>query len=304
MEDLNALATFARVVDLGSFSAAAAALGVSKSAVSKQVSRLEDRLGARLLNRSTRKLSLTEAGAAFHEHCTRVVAEADAAEAAVTHMAAAPRGTLRVSAPMTFGTMHLAPALPDFLCGCPELKVELNLNDRIADLVDEGFDLAVRIGHLSDSRLVARRIASSRRMVCAAPDYWARHGRPQVPADLGAHRCLRYTLIADADDWRFRMDGRRVAVRVAGPMAANNGEALLVAAMGGLGVAALPAFIAGPALADGRLEAVLDAYEDEPLPIHAVTPHRRHPAPKVRAFIDFLKLRFGNETDWCERAPR
>ncbi|MCW5731549.1 MAG: LysR family transcriptional regulator, partial [Alphaproteobacteria bacterium] len=192
MENLMAMAVFARIVEAGSFTAAARRLGMSKSAVSKQVSRLEEALGTRLLNRTTRRLSLSQAGLAFHEHCARILAEAQAAEEAVQSLQAEPRGLLRVNAPMSFGILHLAPAIPDFLARYPGLRVDMDLADRYVDLVAEGFDLAIRIGRLEDSSLIARRIAPARRVVCGTPDYFARHGVPAEPADLARHNCLLY----------------------------------------------------------------------------------------------------------------
>src|SRR3546814_515354 len=181
------MAVFARVVEAKSFSAAAAELGQSKSAVSKQVSRLEDRLGARLLNRTTRRLSLTEVGAAFYDRCRRIVAEAEEAELAVTRLSATPRGVLRINAPFSFGVLHLGPTLPDFMRRYPDLKVDLTLNDRFVDVVEEGYDVVLRIAWLPDSSLVARRICDFRRVICAAPGYWDRRGRPAAPADLADH---------------------------------------------------------------------------------------------------------------------
>ncbi|MBT6118686.1 MAG: LysR family transcriptional regulator, partial [Rhodospirillaceae bacterium] len=193
MDHLAGMAVFAKVVEARSFTAAAEQLGLSKSAVSKQISRLEDRLGIRLLNRTTRRLSLTEAGAAYYERCARIVAEAEAADLAITHLQSEPRGVLQVNAPMSFGIAHVAPAIPDFLERYPELRVDMTLNDRVVDLVDEGFDVAIRIGALADSSLIARRLAESRMVAVAAPGYLQRHGAPDRPEDLERHNCLSYS---------------------------------------------------------------------------------------------------------------
>lgn len=303
LEDVTAMVVFARVVELGGFSAAAQALGLSKSAVSKQISKLEDRLGTRLLNRTTRQLSLTEAGAAFFERCQRVEAEALAAEEAVTHLAEAPRGLLKVNAALSFGARHIAPALPDLLTQCPELEVDLSLNDRPVDLVEEGYDLAVRIGKLGDSSLVARRLAPLRRLVIASPDYLARRGRPEHPNDLKQHECLLYAYQTGGQTWSFRHsagDGERdVKVRIAGRLRINNGDAILKACAAGQGIALLPSFICGEATAEGAVERLLPDWEDGVAGgIHAVFPASRNLSPKVRVFIDFLLTRFGSEPYW------
>ena len=299
MQDLGAMALFARVVEAGSFTGAAAQLGLSKSAVSKQVSRLEDRLGARLMNRTTRRLSLTEAGQAFYEGCQKVVAEAEAAAQAVTHLAAAPRGVLRVNAPMSFGVLHVAPALPALLEACPELSLDLTLNDRRVDLVEEGYDLAIRIGALGDSSLIARRLAPSHRVLCAAPTYLAKRGRPEAPEDLAAHECLVYSYQAAGQAWHLSGPAGEKRVKIAGRLKVNNGDALLAAALTGLGIAFLPGFIAGDALRAGRLEQLLPEWRDaEETKVYAVYPAGRQVAPKVRAFIDFLAVRFGDPPYW------
>ena len=298
MEKLDGLTVFAKVVEAGTFSAAARHFGLSKSAVSKQVAGLEDRLGARLLNRTTRRLSLTEVGAAFYERCTRIIAEVEEAELAVSRLHAEPRGTLHVNAPMSFGIRHLAPALPEFMDRYPEVTMDLVLNDRIVDLIDEGFDLAIRIARLADSSLIARKLATARIVVCAAPAYWRRHGRPDRPGDLKGHNCLIYTYLLTQNDLKFRGPDGVLSVKVSGTLRANNGDALLAAALGGLGVYVGPTFIVGEDLRAGRLEAALEDYEDDALSLYAVYPHSRHLSAKVRAFVDFLVERFGPRPYW------
>ena len=305
MYDLMDMAAFARVVEASSFSGAARELGVSKSAVSKQVSRLEDRLGVRLLNRTTRRLSLTEAGARFYEGCQRMLAEAEGAREAVTPLAAAPRGVLRVNAPMTFGVRHLSPALPALMARCPELSVDLVLNDRVVDLVEEGFDVGLRIGQLRESSLIARRLADAPMLVCAAPGYLERAGVPARPEDLGGHPCLIYSYIEAGTVWRCRSaDGGAARVRVKGRLVANNGEALLAAARAGLGICRLPSFIVGDAVRAGDLVRLLPAWQVHPAAgIHAIYPAHRHLSPKVRVFVDFLAERFGAPPYWDRDLP-
>jgi DNA-binding transcriptional LysR family regulator len=300
MDNLGEMAVFARVVETESFSAAARVLGISKSAASKQVSRLEDRLGVRLLNRTTRRLSLTEAGAAFYAACERVVAEAEAAEAAVRRLAAAPRGTLKVNVPMSFGMLYLAPALPDFMARYPELAVDMVLNDRLVDLVEEGFDMGVRIGRLTDSSLIARRLGPNRMLLYAAPSYLSRHGRPETPRDLLRHECLVYSYQRNVGDWRFRgPDGEETRLRVKGRLTINNGDALHAAALGGLGITLQPSFICGGDLEAGRVERLLPDWQAaRESSIYAVYPASRNLLPKVRVFVDFLAERFGETPVW------
>jgi len=288
---LTSMAIFARVVQLEGFSAAARDLGLSKSAVSKHVARLESKLGARLLNRTTRKLSLTEAGGVLYERCERIVAEAGDAELAVTRLQELPRGTLRVSAPMSFGLRHIAPAMPALLERYPELSIDLSFSDSFVDHVGEGYDVTIRIARLADSELVARRVASSRRVVVAAPRYWQLRGRPSHPADLlaGNHECLGYSLLAKPHEWHFRLpDGKPLAVRIKPRYVTNNGDALSTAAVAGAGVAWLPTFICGSDIAQGRLEPVLTEHETEPLGVFALYAAKRHLPAKVRAFVDHL----------------
>ena len=298
MENLSAMIVFARVVEAKSFSTAARQLGMSKSTVSKHVSRLEDRLGARLLNRTTRRLSPTEVGLAFYERCARIATEVEEAEAAAMRLQSSPRGTLKVNAPMSFAVLHIAPAIPEFVARHPELSVDMTMNDRVVDLIDEGFDLAVRIGELPDSSLITRRLAANRLVVCAAPAYLARHGAPRVPAELGAHNCLGYTLGATPNEWRFLGPGGEHRVRVSGNFQANNGDALRRAAREGLGVVTLPTFIAGEDLRSGALRAVLADYALPESAVYAVYPHNRHLSTKVRAFVDFLVEHFGPRPYW------
>jgi DNA-binding transcriptional LysR family regulator len=304
LDHLAAMAVFARVVEAGSFSGAAESLGLSKSAVSKHVARLEERLAVRLLNRTTRRLSLTEAGTAVYEPCRQLVADADAAEAAVSHLASAPRGRLRINVPMSFGQRHVAPALPDFMARYPELTVDLQLNDRTVDLVEEGYDMAVRIGELPDSSLLARRLAPLNRVVAAAPGYLDRAGRPAHPRELRQHTCLLYSYLSSGREWRFRGPDGEVRVPVGGPLEANNGDALLAAAREGAGLVMLPTFLAGDDVRAGALEPVLTDWTREPGgAVSAVFPPGRKLSPKVRVFVDFLAERFGPYPAWDRDLP-
>jgi DNA-binding transcriptional LysR family regulator len=303
MDMPGAMIVFAQVVDSRSFSAAAVRLGLSKSAVSKQIAKLEDRLGARLLNRTTRTLSPTDAGQDFYERCLRVVREVEEAERAITHLSAEPRGLLRLSAPASFGREYLAPLVPEMLARWPELRIEALFEDRFVDVVAEGFDLVIRITRLQDSSLVARRIASCRRVVCAAPSYLERHGVPRTPAELLQHDCILYSYATDQNEWEFLgPDGRLETVRVDGRLRANNAEVTLAALLAGAGLALSPDFIVGPDIAAGRLVPLLTDYDNPFGAIYAVWPHNRNLAPKVRAVVDFLVERFATEPIW-ERRP-
>jgi DNA-binding transcriptional LysR family regulator len=301
---LTALEVFARIVEGGSFTEAAAQLGLSRAAVSKHVTALEDRLGARLLNRTTRRCSPTEAGAAFYERCRQLLAELEEAEAEAGEAAVRPRGRLKVSAPMTFGARHLAPALPDYMAAYPDVRVDLTLDDRVVDLVQEAFDVAIRIARLDDSTLIARRLAPCRMLIVASPAYLARHGEPMVPADLARHDCLGYSYAARGGVWELSGPDGTTLQRVKGRLQANNGDVLAAAAAGGLGIVAGPSFILGDLVRAGRLRPVLPGYRLPELGIHAVWPPGRHVSAKLRSFVDFIAARFGPEPSWDQPAAR
>lgn len=302
MDNLTGMAVFARVAEANSFSGAARRLGLSKAAVSKQVARLERVLGVRLLNRTTRKLSLTEVGQAFYEHCARVVAEAEAAELAVSRLRSEPRGVLRLTAPAAFGHLHVAPAIPDFLDRHPELAVQMVMNDRTVDLAEEGFDVAIRVSSEPTGNLVARRLAPIRWVVCAAPQYLQRRGTPQTPHELAQHNCLFYSFLEGSADWGFTLqDGESATVRVAGNFTVSNSEALREAVLRGLGVALLPTFTVGRDIQTGALQALLPDCTPRGTfgtDIYAVYLPTRYLSPKVRAFVDFFLERFGPEPYW------
>lgn len=303
MDRLDDMVTFIKVVDTHSFTAAATKLGVSKSVVSRRMSDLENRLGARLLNRTTRRLSVTEVGQAFYERCARIVTDLDEAERAVTNLHAAPRGTLKLSAPVSFGRLHLASAVAAFLGMHPAIDIEMDLNDRAVDLVDEGYDLAIRIGRLKDSTLIARKLAPSRRVVCGSPDYFRRRGMPRHPDDLTEHDCLIYANTPLAEQWQFQVNGEVRPVKVSGRLKVNNGDMLREAAIAGLGIAVMPTFLVGDALSTGALTCVLYDHTVTTAGVHAVYPHNRHLSPKVRAFVDFLAARFGPLPYWDAALP-
>lgn len=291
LDDLVSLALFARVVEAGSFTAAARALGLSKSAVSARVARLEDRLGARLLHRTTRRLSLSQAGAALYERAARMVAAANDAAELAEGTSREPRGRLRISAPVTLAQMFLGPVLAEFLRAQPSVQIDLDASDRMVDLVAEGFDLAVRIANLRDSSLVARKLATDRLVVVGSPSYLARAGTPRSVADLAQHNCLRYAQVSGSAEWGFR-GFERVRQVVEGNLVVSDGTVLREAAAAGLGLAVLPAFMVAAELASRRLVPVLEELPRREIGIFAVYPHRRNVPAKVRAFVDFLVARF------------
>ncbi|SNS99041.1 DNA-binding transcriptional regulator, LysR family [Noviherbaspirillum humi] len=298
MEHLAEMMAFAKVVETKSFSAAAVALSSSKSLVSKQVSALEAALGVRLLNRTTRRMSLTEVGAAYYEHCARIAQELDAAAETVTKLQAKPRGVLRITSPVIFAAMHLAPAIDGFMRRYPEVEVELNATDRPVDMVEEGFDLAIRITDHPPPSMVARRIAPVRWVTCAAPSYLAQHGTPQTPQDLLQHECLMYQG-TQHNIWRYRVGGREVAVPVRGRCRVNSSEVLIQLALAGAGIVLFPTYVLGPYLKSGRLVHILaDSSANADTDMHAIYFPNRYMQPKVRAFIDHLLAHFGEEPSW------
>ena len=291
MNQLEDMRIFVETVQAQSFTAAADRLGLSKQFVSKRIAALEQRLGARLLVRSTRNQRVTDLGTAYFERAQRILQEVDAAEQMVLGRTATPRGTLRLSAPMSFGTLHLAPLVPVFMQREPQVSFELDLNDRTVDLIGEGYDMAVRIGALADSSLIARRISSMQLITCASPGYLRQHGEPTAPAQLAAHACLSYSH-SRRNDWTYRVGERVHKVSVSGPLCSNNGEMLRDAAIAGLGLTVLPDFIVAAAVADGRLLEVLGDFRPDILNIHVVHPQHRETSLVVRAFSDFLAEQF------------
>lgn len=301
MPDLSQLELFTRVVETGSFTAAAAQLGVSKSFVSRQLGALEDRLGARLLHRTTRKVTLTDVGRVFHQRCARILEELEDAELAVSNLQNHARGTLRISAPMSFGVRYVAPVVASFMRQHPELTVDIDFSDRRVDLVEEGFDVAVRIGRLADSSFVARKLAESQTVIVASEAYLEARGVPRTPYELREHACLRYAYQSGgAQTWQLEgPGGKEVAIHVHGRAISNNGDALLEAAMEGLGIALAPDFLACRALREGRLRRILTDW-GWPTRVWAVYPHSRHLSAKVRLFVEHLREVFQGPT-WSER---
>jgi DNA-binding transcriptional LysR family regulator len=298
MPDLNLMALYAHVVEGGSFASAARRLGMSRSAVSKGVAKLEKALGARLLNRSTRHLSMTEVGTAFAEHCSRILDEASRAERVVSSLHGEPRGVLKVAASVAFGTLHVAPALADFLGRYEELAIDMSITDRPIDLAEEGYDVIVRVAREAPPNLVARRLAPVRRKVCATPTYFAERGVPRTPQDLVNHNCLDYTHADEHGLWRFIGPQGAIAVAVSGRLRINDDEALSQAVLGGLGLALLPTFIIGKDLQAGRLQDALAEYIPVERHVYAIYLPTRHLPAKVRAFIDYLLMRFGPSPYW------
>jgi DNA-binding transcriptional LysR family regulator len=297
LPDLEAWAVFAKVAGAGSFAGAADELGLSKATVSKAVARLESRLGERLFNRTSRRLSLTETGHVLSVRAAHIVAEAEAVENEGLAQSATPRGRVRLAAPMSFGLEHLAPALPDFLGTYPEISVDLHLSDEIVDLVGGGFDLTLRIAALSDSSMVARRLCRVRRLLVGAPSYFANRGRPSHPRELSGHACLEYSYLPSGNSWQFiGAAGEARAVTVTGPLRANNADVLTPSLHAGIGIAVQPEFVVWRDLRDGRLEAVMPEWSAPPIALNVVTPPGGPRASRVAVLIDFLVGRFSEQT--------
>jgi len=292
MDRFQAIATFAKVVETGSFARAAERLDLSVSAVSRQVADLEAHLDARLLNRTTRRRSLTESGRAFHERCVQLLADLDEAEQSAHAGTVKPRGTLRLTCAVTFGERHLVPAIGELAARYPEMQFDVELSDRVVDLVEEGFDAAVRIGAIGSQNLVGRKIGETRLVCCAAPSYLKRRGEPRKPEDLSAHTCLTYEYAPLRGMWPFRdRQGRDRSVKISGPIHANSGSFLAALAVQGLGITFEPDFIVAPDVREGRLMPLLRGFEAPPGNIYVVYPSRRHLSAKVRAFAEFMAQR-------------
>lgn len=305
MDKFEAMEVFTKVVDSGSFARAAERLGISTSVASRQVAELESHLQTRLLHRTTRRLSLTESGQAFYERAQQVLADLAEAEQAAAQTVAVPRGTIKLNAALAFGILHLAPVLDEYLAKYPEVKIDVTLNDRVVDLVEEGYDLALRIGELRQPNLIARRIGTTRSVVCASPAYLKRHGVPRHPRELEAHNCLRYTYASALTDWNFKDEtGAELEVQASGNFQANNGNLLREAALRGVGLIYQPTFLVAEDLRAGRLVTVLQEYEGPEIPIHLVYASRKHLSAKVRSFVDFLAERFADKPDWDRKVTR
>ena len=299
MDRFEDMRCFVQVAESQSVTGAASRLNLAPSAVSRRLRDLEARLGAQLLSRTTRRMSLTEAGEVFYRRAAQILRDLDEAEGEITDATHALRGPLRIAAPLSFGLAHLAPVVTDFMAGHPEITVDLDLSDRQVDLVGEGIDIAVRIGRLADSSLVARKLADMRMVVCAAPAFLRRHGPPRAPEDLAAMPGLIYAGSERGDIWRFRApDGREGSVQVPVRLRANNGEMVREAAIAGLGVAIEPSFIVHAALERGELVPVLADHDWPGVAIHVVYPETRHLSARARAFMQALRAAIARRPDW------
>jgi DNA-binding transcriptional LysR family regulator len=299
MDKLDAMQAFAKVVALGSYAEAGRQLGLTRSAVSKGVMELEQILGARLLDRTTRRVSPTEAGLAYYERCVDILARLEETEQQVSRLHDEPRGVLKVNGPMSFGALYLGDAIADFMLSYPELKVELVLNDRFIDPIEEGADVTIRIALLQDSSLIARKLAPARRRLVASPDYLEKHGTPSMPEDLAAHRSLTYGHTTMLQRWQLTTeDGKAFTVPINSMLCSNNGDVLRAAALTGRGITELPTFLVGPDIKAGRLKVVLPDYAPAELGIYALYAPNRYLAAKTRVLIDFLVKRFGTRPAW------
>ena len=289
MDKLTSMNVFVRVAKAGSFAGGARDLDISRAMTTKHIMHLESVLGTRLFNRTTRSLSLTDVGASYLERCQQVLLEVEEMEAAVTHLQTEPRGILRISAPPVIGATHISHAVSEFLKIHPDLTIEMILQSSPGDLIDEGIDIAISLGALDDTSMIARKLASSSLVVCGAPDYFVRYGIPQAPEDLENHSCLVNWAIAPRNKWLLKGDAGYTGIMVSGRMQANAADPIRIAAISGLGLVMLPLYIVGRDIEKGRLKVVLEDYTAPPLDVHAVYPHRKYLSAKVRGFMDFLQ---------------
>jgi len=293
LPDFEGLAIFAKVVELRSFAAASADLTLSRATVSKAVTRLEQRLGARLFNRTSRQLALTDTGQKLAAHAARLLADGEAVENEALAQSVAPRGLVRLAVPMTFGVKEVAPILPEFLRKYPDVTIDLHLSDAMVDLIGDGFDAGLRIASLPDSSLIARRLCAMPRYTVASPSYLKRHGRPTHPMHLAQHRCFGYAYLSTPDVWHYRNEaGEQASVRPAGQLRVNNGEALLPAVIAGLGIADLPDFIVGDAIESGEAEVILKGWKQPEGAVHLLTPPGGPRPARVEMLADFLAKHF------------
>ena len=293
LPDFEALAIFAKVVEMRSFAGAASELALSKATVSKAISRLEERLGARLFNRTSRRLALTDAGQRLSERATRLLVDGEAAESEALAQSTTPRGLVRLAVPMTFGVKKVAPLLPEFLSTYPDVSIDLHLSDAAVDLIGEGFDAGLRIARLQDSSLIARRLCAMTRYTVAAPSYLKQHGRPTHPMHLAQHKCFGYAYLSTPNVWYYtNAAGEQASVRPAGSLRVNNGEALMPALLAGLGIADLPDFIVGDAIASGEVEVILKGWKQPEGAVHLVTPPGGPRPARVEVLADFLTRHF------------
>jgi len=288
MDKLISMKVFERVAKHNSFTGAADAMGLSKAMVSKHIASLESSLDVQLLNRTTRRSSLTESGAAYLERVKLILADIEETELAVSSLSSEPRGTLRVAAPTSFGVFHLARAIGGYKQIYPDVHIEMILTEQRQDLVEDSIDLAIRVGQLANSSLIAKRLASARMVVCGSPGYFKKYGAPKTPEDLTDHKCLIYSLRAPTKEWLFKKDGKQFSLSVFGDIRSNKSDALRIAAMQDSGLIQLPTYMTGLDIKEGRLQTVLEDYEPPESPINALYPHRKHLSAKVRTFVDYL----------------
>ena len=298
MDRLTSMAVFVKSVEAGSLSGAARQMGLSQAMVSKHLRGLEGRVGVKLLNLTTRKLALTEAGARYYQRCLQILGDVEDADIEAMQLQSVPKGLVRLAAPLTFGELHLAPALADFLTAYPEIVLDVEFNDRFVDLLDGGFDLAVRIGQLPDSALIARKLGESHMLTCASPAYLERHGTPGHPSELTRHHCLWMHSVSTPGTWWYQEDGKQLLIDVTGPLRSNSMTMACHGALRSLGIVFGPAFVLRPWIASGSLKPVLTAFESQSLDIHAVYLGGRRVSAKVRLLIDFLISWFADRHDW------
>jgi DNA-binding transcriptional LysR family regulator len=302
MDRFAAMEAFVRVVEAGGFSQAARARGLAASSLTRQVDLLERKLGTKLLNRSTRLTTPTEAGRCYYDRAVAILEEVDAADTVVAGRDAAPQGLLRVSAPVAFSRLHVAPALPEFLAACPAIQIEMSLTDVVIDIAAEDIDVAIRIGPIGSTNVIARKLAPHRRILCASPGYIAARGDPGTPAELTRHSCLRFTYHLPRRTWRFVSTGGTTEVQIEGPLRADNAEILHEAALAGLGIVLMPSWLVGEDVRVGRLVAVLPDFRASLGPdetgIHAIWLPNRRGSPKVQALVSYLVKRFGPTPYW------
>ncbi|VAW96199.1 Transcriptional regulator, LysR family [hydrothermal vent metagenome] len=298
MDRLNSMHIFVEVVNGEGFTAAAEKIGLSRAQISKSVMQLEAHLGTRLLNRTTRRISLTEIGRIYYDRCKIILNDIEEIEGLAREQTSRPHGRLTISAPTSFGIFQLNAAIPQYIKEHPQVQISINLADRFIDVVSEGFDLVIRIAELEDSSLIARKIAPCKRVFCASPEYLEQQGTPAVPQDLAIHHCLIYSNELKPDTWVLHGPNGVESVKVNGPVCADNGDILKSAALSGLGISLLPSFIVGPEISAGRLQQVLLDYCPPEISIYAVFPSRRYLSAKVRTFVDFLAGYFGDNPDW------
>jgi DNA-binding transcriptional LysR family regulator len=298
MDQLRQMSIFARVAETSSFSAAARALGVSNSVVSKYVSGLEEKLGVTLIRRNTRHLVLTDIGRGYLERCLRIISDVEEADRAASNQHARPQGTLRINSALSFGLRHLGPVISKYAEACPEVTVDITLDDRRVDILEEAYDLAIRIGELEDSTMIARKFASVRRVCAASPAYLARHGEPQRARDLEDHNCLTYARGGWSEPWLVEGSDGPVLIEAKGNIFSNNGDLLLASAVEGAGIISMPDFIAWEAIETGRLVHILKDYTFPEVGMYAIYPPTRHLSAKIRTFVDSLVDHFSPKPYW------